>query len=327
MQKNLNEPFGLENLGISDINKIHFSNVIKQIQLNRKSSIFLEENQIRNFEMEIKEFINCFIDELFYLKEKFNALKSELNQNLGALARFRAIGKEFNDNEVLKNFISCEDINELRAAYNIKYIPMNSMEVHYTKITENKDCVIEMTNGYCDAIQLRTEKSFEKIARVQLDNLYDKSTDIKDISIHIRNLKTNDKIAKHRQPIYEIFYSINPENLKQQIIPPIYLILEFQFGKKSGLAFDKDEIEIKFEFHLEFEQRKLMIKNTIAYQIRCNEKLSKSQEEIKHQLGVFYQVFEDYYLFEEYEKGIGLYKNDQDCLAHTGCGMEKCVIF
>jgi len=65
----------------------------------------------------------------------------------------------------------------------------------------------------------------------------------------------------------EIFSGLNPENLKFQIIPPVYLILEFQFLGDEKVVFategkgnlEQDDLEMKFEFRLSYEQRKSMV--------------------------------------------------------------------
>lgn len=91
--------------------------------------------------------------------------------------------------------------------------------------------------------------------------------DVKDIFITILDRQRNKKISQNKIPIMEIFSGLNPENLKFQIIPPVYLILEFQligdesliFAAEKGGTLKKDDLEMKFEFRLSYDQRKSMV--------------------------------------------------------------------
>jgi hypothetical protein len=163
---------------------------------------------------------------------------------------------------------------------------------------------------------------------------------VKDIFITVKDRQRNKKISQNKIPIMEIFSGLNPENLKFQIIPPVYLILEFQFiGDESnyfvtekGANLQKDDLEMKFEFRLSYDKRKSMVSKLILYIIRCNDKLYKNSEEIKHQAGVLRQVFDDYSLFEDdsYGGGVGstfdLIRCGKD-RGMDGCGMEQCRLF
>lgn len=78
-----------------------------------------------------------------------------------------------------------------------------------------------MSNGYDNAITIFQEKSYNKVAQLSLSNT--KGLELKDLYISIINKTLNKKISQTRVSLLDVFAGLNPENLKVQIVPPVYL--------------------------------------------------------------------------------------------------------
>lgn len=297
----------------------------------------LDNNYIESHLINVTEFISVYIDEIFDLKQRKNDIKIDLNNNTKSLARLKQVLEEFRAHkEKFKDQISEPELNQICISYNDAFHNSETNQTTKSSIffdngIRSDQINLEMSNGFDNAITIFQEKSYNKIAQLGLSNT--KGLELKDLYISIIDKTLNKKISHTRVSLLDVFAGLNPENLKVQIVPPVYLQLEFSCNDNNHFfgGCQKDDLEIKFEFRITLEMRYGLIQKLINHLIRSNEVLQNVKDDINKKLSRYILLFEEYSFFSEYEE-LNLQKHQVGCIGcgkveNIGCGIEKCILF